>query len=415
MWFLNLLLIFLCFSLLGAETMKIQFDDIAGLVEERNHHVKGATLIKESAEAGQGFLKRSYLPHVEAKIGSERFQSGTQLERSEPYGKVEATVNVFRGGIDKLENNLVDTRIKASSAEADQSKREEIKKARLFFWQLVSSRELEDLLVDAIAENQKNLTSAQKRVREGLATQTDRIDFEMRKIELNQDVARLKLSAQNMQRQLRVLLGLSEGAEIMTSNFVDHNHDDKMLTSSYQVENHPSLTGIRFRADEALLKGTQLSRWWAPSIDLYAEYGTYTFREREFDPSSERAESVFGARVTIQIFDKFTMSTEASQKNLEAAGLQSQHLQSVKELQADVENAKAELKLNHDLIHESEDALKLAKTFLTRTLDEYRRGVKNSPDVLSATSRNLEMRKRFAELRRDYQVARTELLSVLGK
>ncbi len=406
----------LLISLSGkTESLKVQFDDVAKFVKERNQHVKGAELIKQSAEAGGGFLKRSYLPKVEAKVGNESFQTGTQAERTEPYGKVEATLNVFRGGVDKLEDKIVDTKIKSSSAEADQTTREEIKKARYYFWQLISYREIEGLFQEAIGENQKNLSAAQARIREGIATQTDRIDFEMRKIELNQDLERLKLAIQNTQRQLRVMLGLPETTEIITNNLVDHSHDDKLLASNYEIETHPSLTSVSFRVDEALLKRSQLSRWWAPSVDLYAEYGGYTFRERDFDPSSERTESVFGARLTLQLFDKLTMATEAKQKGLEAAGLQVQHLQSKKELQADVDNAKAELKLNHDLIHESEEALKLAKTFLTRTLDEYRRGVKNSPDVLSATSRNLEMKKRFAELRRDYQIARTDLLSVLGQ
>lgn len=415
MKYFYLLSIFVFAGNLSAETVKIQFDEVANLVRERNQHVRGANLIKESAEAAGGYLKHSYLPSVEAKMGSERFQTGTQKERAEPYGKLEASVNLFHGGRDNLENEVVNTRIKASAAEADQITREEIKKARLIFWQLVSYREVEALIVDAISENQKNLISAQTRIREGLATQTDRIDFEMRKIELNQDLSRHKLALQNMQRRLRVMLGFSDNVEIATASFVDHSHDDRLLDVGYQVETHPRLTGIRLRSEESLLKSSQFSRWWTPSLDLYAEYGLYTFREREVEPDSERMESVLGLRLTFQVFDKLRNHKESAQKKLEALGLQSQHQQSLKELQADVESAKAELKLNHDLIHESEDALKLAKTYLSRTLDEYRRGVKNSPDVLSATTRNLEMKRRFAELRRDYQVARTELLSVLGK
>jgi len=47
--------------------------------------------------------------------------------------------------------------------------------------------------------------------------------------------------------------------------------------------------------------------------------------------------------------------------------------------------------------------------------DEYRRGVKNSLDVLGASQRYLGFERQYAERRRDYQATKAELLSLLGR
>ncbi len=397
------------------ESIQIQFDDIPKLVREKNLHAQGAGLLRDAAAEARGYLARSYLPTLVVTLGGEEFMTGTQPSRSEPYGSLKATVNVFRGGKDLLEDEAIDSRAKVASSEFDRAASEEVKKARIIFWNLVSQREIAKLLEEAIEANQKNLVSANSRIRAGAATETDRLEFEMHRLELDQDLAKLKLASENAERDLAVLLGLQDGSAIQTPLSVGHDHQDELMTAPYKVESHPLVRTLSFRSEEASIKATQQTRWWTPSVDLYAGYGLHTFRERSFDAQAERFESVIGVQLTMDLFDGRVGQAEHRQKVLEAAGLQKESLQTARELQSKIVGARAELKLNHELIHQSEEATKRAQTYLTRTLDEYRRGVKNSPDVLAASERILSVRRRFAELRRDYQLARSELLETLGK
>ena len=408
-----------CFSVLLssgalAETVSLKSEDISRLVKERNQHALGAQLLKESAEAGRGHLKRSFLPRFAVALGSERYRTGTQTERSDPYGLLSAKVNVFRGGRDRLEDDVFELRARATAAETEKVLRGEIREARARFWNLVSQREIIRLLEEATEENQKNLSSAQGRIRAGAATETDRIEFEMHGIELEQDLARLRLASEVTERELSVLLGFPEDTRVQTLASIGHEHKDELLSREFRVEDQPTVSSLNFKSEEAKMFASKFQWWWAPSLDFYASYGLHTYRERDFEPQSERLESVVGLQFTMELFDGFEGRVERRQKTLEAASFQKEAQQTARELRSKIEGARAELELTHDLIHKSEEALKRSKQYLHRTLDEYRRGVKNSPDVLSAAERNFAMRRRFAELRRDYQLARASLIELLG-
>lgn len=397
-----------------AETLSIHFENIPQMVKERNQHSQGAELQKQSAEAMRGHFGRSYLPKISANVGSEKYKTGTQDDRSEPYGSISAKMNIFRGGKDKLQSEIIDAQVNAVSADSEKKLREEIKKARANYWMLVSTMEIRKLLEETIEENEKNLNSARSRIRAGAATVTDRIEFEMYKLELNQNLARLKLASKNAERELAILLGLPETTEIEVPLSVGHDHDDSLLGHSQNSNTNPTVSALMFQSNEALLHSSQLGRWWTPEIDVYAGYNLHTFREREYAPQDERYESVIGIQLSLDLLDGFSGRAEKKQKELLSLSLQKQSAQSSRELQAKVEAATAELKLTHELIHQSEEALNRSKIYLVRTLDEYRRGVKNSPDVLSASERNFATRRRFSELRRDYQLARCELMEILG-
>lgn len=402
-------------SVSAATPIEVRFEDIPNLVGERNLHAQGAELLKRSAAAQRGHLGRSFYPSLSASLGTEKFKTGSQTDRSEPFGSLAARLNLYRGGRDRLQDDFFNAEFQSASADVDFTLSEEVKKARSLYWRLISEREIADLLKTALEENGKNLSTALTRIRAGAATETDRIEFEMYQIELEQDLARAKLAEDNSQRELIVVLGLPDDSKLQTPSNVDHAHSDAILSTPFAADRHPSIAMLTARSQAADNKASGFGRWWTPSLDLYAGYGLFTFREREHTPQSERFESVVGVQLTMALFDGLIEQNERRQKLLEAAGLQKESQQAAKELTARIDSARAALRLNHDLIHQSEEALKRAKLYLSRTLDEYRRGVKNSPDVLSASERNFAMKRRFAELRRDYQLARSELLALLGQ
>ena len=397
-----------------AAPVTVGFDDLPVMIEKRNSRVQGAGLLKESAQAGQGHLRRSYLPTLSATLGRESYVTGTQDERADTYGGLDARLNLFRGGRDRWRDEMHEARVKSATAAAESTLRGELKRARGEYWQLVSGREMTKILEAALEENRRNLTAAERRIRAGAATETDRIEFEMHQIELEQDLARTRLQSENSQRELAVRLGLDDETEIITSLKVDHDHKDDLLMANYQPSEHPVVSTLAGRAEEAKFRAMELGLWWSPSLDVYAGYDLHPFREREYEPEKERYESVLGVRLTVNLFDGWISRAESQQYRLEAAGLAREAGQTAREVDAQIDNARAALRLTHELIHRSEDGLKRASSYLTRTLDEYRRGVKNSPDVLSASDRNVAMKRRFAELRRDYQLARSELLETLG-
>lgn len=398
----------------SAESLKINFEDLPKLVSERNEHSKGAKDIAESAQERTGHLVRSYLPSVEAKVGQESFKTGSLSERSEPYGGIEARLNIFNSGRDNLENQIRKEEYKAAKSTAAHTLREELTKTRKTFWELVYQKELIKLLQDAIKDNGINLSAANTRIKAGIASETDRIEFEMSKVELEQDLARAKLLQQNLERDFKTLLNLSTEVTIETPNQVSHQHEDQILKSTFDAANDPSIQKEQVEAKSSELKYKKSRNEWLPSVDLVGSRSLHTFREREFEAQDDRWESVVGIQLSMKLFDGGNSQSESASNKLLAAGLTKQARQSANELTSRYQGAREALQLNHELIHDSEAIIQKGHKYMTRSLGEYRRGVKNSLDILNASQRFFELKKRYAELRKDYQLARTELLQLLG-
>jgi outer membrane protein len=122
-----------------------------------------------------------------------------------------------------------------------------------------------------------------------------------------------------------------------------------------------------------------------------------------------------GARLVLPIFDGLEGLAEARSAAKQAHAYEVRAAQTSRELLARFESSRQELKLAHDLVHGAERNVEQARQYLAATLSEYARGLKNSPDVLGASQRYVDSRRRLADLRRDYQLARADLLAMLGR
>ncbi len=399
----------------AAESIKVSFDDLPKIVSERNQHVNAARFILKSSEALTGHLARSTLPTLEAHVGAESFRTGPYPATSEPYSGAEIRWNLFRGGRDVLEEQAREAQVLGSQASFERVKLEELSKARRAFWELVYQREVAAFLSEALQQNEANLAAAKKRVNAGLATDTDRIEFEIHQIQLEQDLAKMRLGSENSQRTLSILLGRSEDTTINTEVQIPHHHDDELLNVKFDASAHREVRTTQADSEVAQNQKRQANRWWTPQLDLYASYSLSTLREREYLDQADRVEPVAGVRLSFNLFDGLQARTQGTALGLQAEGLENQAAQTARELAAQFEGARQELALTHDLIHAAEMSVKLVTTYLKRTQSEYARGVKDSPDVFSATQKYIELKRRYSELRRDYQLARSDLLATLGR
>lgn len=401
-------------SLAFSDEVLVEFVKIPDLVRAHNQHVNGARLLKEATETEQGYLSRSFLPELHAKASEERYRTGSQSWRNEPTTSVEASMNLFRGGRDQFEDKIVSNISKVSSLEAEQTFRYELSKARTAYWNLVAQKEIQGVLRSGIKSNKEQLKAAQDRVNAGLSLQTDELEFKLHQVELEQEEAKSSLAIKRFELELAVLLGFSEQTGLITAKYISHDHSDELANTSFSELDHLAIQVLEHKSVQANLEKLKAEKWWIPSIDLYASYGLNPFREREFEDSSDRLESIIGAQVSIGIYDGLKSKIAAAKKSKEVAGYKADRQQTSMELKAEFEHAKAQLSLTHQLIHKSEDALKISGEYLEQTIDEYKKGVKNSPDVLSALEKDLTMRLSFVDLRRGYEIAKTNLMAILG-
>lgn len=397
-----------------AAAVRVEFEDIPRLVREGNQAAAGAALHNKAARSRERSLLRSFLPTASVDAGAERFQTGNHGGMTQPYGSAEARVNLLRGGRDRWHERRLAGLAALTSARSDVELASMIAEARHAYLRLVHAREMGMLIKDALLENQRLLERADRRIRRGLATETDRLEFELGGSQLKEDEESFAHSELQLRLRLAALLGLPAGAEITTAHRLEHVHDESLLGRAFEPGAHPEAAQLAAQGEAARADSKAASLWWAPSLDAYAGKYLYTLRDREYPSARHRDDFAVGGKLSLRLFDGGAERAEARARRLEAEAAGKSLAQRRNDLRARVRIIEEELKHDHDLVHFAEDRIELARRYFNSTLDEYERGVKNSLDVHAAAQRLLGYRRQLAERRRDYGLTKTELLKEHG-
>jgi outer membrane protein len=393
--------------------MNLEIEDLETLIKTKNKKVAASTLELRGVEKRLGYLKRSFIPTGEAWVGQEKFQTGPYETMNEPMYSLRANINLYRGGRDYLEEVSRKAQKSGMEVQAQQVFQNELFEARELYWNLVYLREVSTLYENTLKQNENNLGKAVKRINSGLSTRVDRLEFEISETQLSQDMARITVAISTTQRRISALLGLSPETQFNTITQIPHDHND---TTPNQTMDFNLFRDVRLELANKIdfeAQGKIMKRWWTPNVDVYAESTLYNFRERSFYTQNDQIDNALGIRLSFH-FDGLQRQYDG--ESLIAKSLASQlRADQIKiEAEASFNTARQELALLHELIHEGEKNVEKGADYLRETQSEYARGVKNSPDVLSATLKQLEFKKRFAELRRDYAVSKAQLESLLA-
>ena len=398
-----------------AEVIALNFEDLPKLLLERNQNIQGSQLTVQASEKRTGHLVRSYLPTLLFDAGGEHFQTGSYPIRTEPYAFLETRLNVFRGGKDALEENIRQSYVRLTHAQAQRTLIEELTDARKIFWHLIFQREIVQILKEALNENEKNLASAKRRTQRGLTSDTDQLDFEINRDVLNEEIGSLEHDVELTQIKLRSFFSWSDEKIIQTLNHIPHDHDEALLKMEIPAESNPEVSWMKANSEISLNQGNQANRWWTPSVDIYAGYYLYTLRDRDYVDITRRDDTIAGIRLSFPLFDGLQSKHLASALSLQSEALDMQARQKEKTIQARLKIAKEEIKHHHELTHVAESRIEMGVKYFQKTLSEYDRGIKNSPDVLGALQRKIVFRRRYAEIKRDYQSFKTDLLGLLNQ
>lgn len=394
----------------------LRYEDIPRFIREKNEAVRGTEAAVSGAKLRTGYLGRSYFPQVNLSGGSERFQRGDFNPSPQPYGGIEATVNLYRGGKDSLEEEIRVSQARSHQALAQATYQKELSNAQVLYWDMVYSRELIAILTDAFKLNEQGLQSAERRFRRGLVTRTDIAEFEIYRGRIREEIESLEHENELTSIQLRSLLGFEDSGLVrVAEERIGHEHDEALVKKSFDGRSNPDL--IYFQEQLAItdLQRAKASRWWLPTLEVYGGYFLNPLRERAFEITRDRTDLVAGVRLQFSLFDGLQAENEARALAVQTFALEKQNEQRGRSIRAQIKTTQGEMTHLHELLHNSEERIRLGKTYLNSTLEEYDRGVKNSPDLLSAIERWVSYEEQYVQRRRDYQRAKIRLTSLVAE
>ncbi len=405
------------FSILNSFVMTAAANDVvlSEKVLAENLSIQGQNQFIESEKTKKGSLGRSFLPSVILEFGQERFQTGRYKEYGNPYGLLEARINLFRGGRDSIESDVRNLGARIAEYNRTSAVREQLNKVRKLHWQIVYNNGLIKLLEEEQKQNTKIRAQAERRARSGVATRSDTLEFNIYNSELEEGIESLKHENEILKIGLVPLVGLTSDAELKFRDDLLHEHDDELITKSFEVKSHPQVAIINAEYEAYQLQKRSNNLWWTPKLDVYGGYYMYTLRERDYLEQSARDDRVIGARITFELFDGLQSNNLATINHYQAEARRLQGKHAEKQTEAEYIMLKEELLHTHEVMHYVEDRIKKSKDYLRITLSEYDRGVKNSLDALTAMQRYYRYEKQYLEKKKEYQVIKSDILALRGE
>lgn len=394
----------------------LSFASLKAFVESKNERVHGKKLEHEAAKYRRGSYARSYFPTAELYAAQESFKKGPLPRKSQPAYGAELRVNVFNGGRDLLEDERRTMVAERKRMEGVSTLAFELGRAREIYWTVLYLRDFTALLEGARRTSQESLKAAERRIKSGVATEADRVEFEIQDMDLKRELERATLELANQKRNLAVVLGLEADAGLEFPEVLAHEHDWEKALDHTEQDHEFLVKPLLLQAQEADVQARAQRRAWLPKLDAFAAYNQYNQREEDgFALARDRTESVVGLRLSMNPFDNFFSSRESAALVAEADAAMAQAAYGTREVENHLHGEIAELKLLHAQVHSAEENIQRAERYYRLTQSEYTRGVKNSPDVLGASEKLTLMRQRRLEIVRDFQIAKSHVLSKIGK
>lgn len=410
--------IFVCTNLVVAATVaaqpvKVTAQNLRELVEQGSPSLKSQNLQAQAADELRGSLGRSFLPVIEASVGGETFTKGRERLKTQPEYGIEARMNLFNSGRDKITAAINDAQADLQKIELRRTKAEVLSEAGSLYWESLYLREWILSLKQAQTLNQTSLASADRRIRSGVATQIDRLEFEMQGAELARALRQAELDFEIRRDRLALVLGINGSIEL--TDQMQHTHEFEKAISHADEEMRYWTEGLNLQAQSAGLESQKLGRSWLPRLEAYAGYHQLTEREEDFADAADRTESYAGLKIVMNLSAGLEEQREARAKQLQAQALKAQYERQQKEMRLHMTSEIKELKRLHDQVHDFEENIQRADRYLKLTQSEYSRGVRNSPDVLGANLKLLEAREKRLKSIRDFQIAKSHLMAKLGR
>jgi outer membrane protein len=389
-------------SISARETQKISFEDLKRLVRDKNENVQAAKLHSVAQKERTGRLARSFFPQLSAQLGSEQFKTSVEPNTQGSYWLVEASINLYRGGRDQIEDQVRNSYLDLSKLAFTMEYQKELARAQQIYWTVVSLSKLISDKKEALEKNDIHLKSAKKRSGVGIATAADTVQFELHQITLEREIKKLDLEYHAYLNRLGNILALDEHENIKVDDDFPKISGNETSTSAPNLDRQIEISAQRQLQKIDELKSKQSANWWHPKLDVYSSYGLPALSDEYTRAQQKETEWVAGIRLTLDLGQGFEDHKEANSKSLEAASSAQRASYKVREINANYHDFLHDLSVLTELIKDADGDVEKAFRFLKLTENEYNRGVKNGPDLLEAFQKYFEFRERRIEYYRDY-------------
>jgi hypothetical protein len=394
-------------------------DALAVLFKEandQNSEIKEAVKSYESFAALKSRARAPYFPEFGLEGGVESHRNLNQGDASASGGFLYAfgRYNLYRGRSDyygleerSKEEDFAEFRLNKVKARIQ---REVSQK----YYELVFLQEAIKLKELAVRTNSEQSQMAEKRSRSGITSEADVLEFELRDATLRSDLLLFQQEKNTAMKELDRLIGRDTNDEsLVLDGELVHAHMSRPLGEFLSIaeKENESLGEAKKNFSVASLEHSATLSGWLPKVDVEANYGALARADRTI-PSTPALGVLL--KVTLPLFSGFESYYERTVKAREMERSEVAVYRFRQQTKVQIENAYTRLKTVEARVDLEERNLDRAKRYYDITLSEYKRGIKNSPDLSGAAEKLFDTRLRILQYKRDFYLGRISLAEAIG-
>ncbi|MGE4108438.1 MAG: TolC family protein [Bacteriovoracia bacterium] len=388
---------------------------LSSLIEEafkNNIEIKEVEKEYEASTASRKQAISPYFPEIAVEGGYQNGKFDNESS-SGSFGYGAARINLYNGGKDQAQVSIRSEEEKFQKLKLEKTKSQIEREISRKYYELLYLQEGIAVKEEALKANKAQNELALRKKSAGFTSQADVLEFELREATLNSDINLLRREETAKERELRRLLGRDDGPIIRVGGHLRRERftqsDERLIKLA--LEERIDLKESEKNIAVSSLQYRSLFGGYLPRIDVEGKYGKLAGEERIFNNYNN---SVVMLKVSIPIFSGldtvYARQAQASEiaKNELSAGRVRQ------EIKVQIENALSGLRSIEERLNIEENNIERANKYYTITLAEYKKGVKNSPDVASAAERLFDAKLRNLEFRKDFYLTQIEIAEAAG-
>lgn len=387
-------------------------DAFNGLLERalsKNAEYAAALKEKEAAEAQVRASRSAYYPTLDAVAGWEDRRVELEPARG-TVGYLRGQLNLFNGLKDQAQVDRARLELQIKEARAEIKKRELKLALREVLSEMHYLHGLQQTLTEEIRTTQNQKQMAARKVSAGLTSSVDQIEFDLRTDELEIRKRQIDQSHVEAHQKLYQIFGEEiRDEETDKVSFRTLAEFEKILKSA-KLESNPRMRIAESEASASELERTVSRGQFLPKLDVEYAFGRVT-------PSDEREagfdESQVGVFLTIPLFAGFRNTSEYRAATALSGARDREKNQVMRDLQSEFEVVREKMKEALSLYQINERKRASSKKYFDMTLAEYRRGIKNSPDLVGATERLFDSERQKFELLKDLEILSARLENLM--
>ena len=388
-------------------------DSLIAEALDRNLELQVAKSRLAAAQALEASSRSAFLPELSIEGGQLETKFSAERNSSTPvYGKLEW--NLYRGGKDESTLKIRRTEAELARKQVDIFKAKIERDVARMYYEQQFFLEAISLKEKALAMNADQMKLAKAKNQSGFTSTADVIEFDLREATLRSDVKRLEQERSDQSRRMSVLIG----REAPTGDLLVKGHLSRLKIKpdlnqvlSALSNSNPDLVEAQVQKELALREHQIVGGSYLPQVDIEGKYGKIATEERAIPDTN--GYSAF-LKVKIPLFSGMSTRHGRAATSARIMERDSNLSQKARVVHADATSLFAKFSSIQERLDLEERTLVRSEEYYKITLGEYRRGIKNSPDMVGASERLIDARIRNLELRKDLLLVHLDILALTG-